>query len=73
MIFFVLTNVICEDKMDDKNLIECVQHYEVLYDLSNPKYMNTPYKNKIWNKIAKQIKCTHFHFFRVDCSISHSK
>jgi len=42
--------------MDDEQLIECVRQYEVLYDLSNPKYMDTSYKNEIWSKIAEQLK-----------------
>jgi len=42
--------------MDDEHLIECVRQYEVLYDLSNPKYMDTSYKNEIWSKIAELLK-----------------
>lgn len=42
--------------MDDEHLIECVRQYEVLYDLSNSKYMDTSYKNEIWSKIAEQLK-----------------
>lgn len=42
--------------MDDEQLIECVRQYEVLYDLSNPKYMDISYKNEIWSKIEEQLK-----------------
>jgi len=42
--------------MDDEHIIECVRQYEVLYDLSNSKYMDTSYKNEIRSKIAEQLK-----------------
>lgn len=34
--------------MDEEHLIEYVRQYEVLYELSNPKYMNTYQKIKLW-------------------------
>lgn len=42
--------------MNDKKLIMLVQRYPVLYDLSHTKYMDTIYKNNIWNKIAEDME-----------------
>ncbi|XP_014255072.1 uncharacterized protein LOC106669821 [Cimex lectularius] len=42
--------------MNDKKLIELVRNYPVLYDLSNPKYMDTEFKTNIWNKIGEEMK-----------------
>lgn len=44
--------------MNDEKLIELVRRYPVLYDLSHAKYMDTDYKNTIWNKIAEEIETT---------------
>jgi hypothetical protein len=51
--------------MDDEHLIEHVRQYEVLYDLSNPKYMDTSYKNQIWEKIAEQLKTDGKIYFKI--------
>lgn len=48
--------VFCEFIMDDENLIEFVRKYPVLYDLSNPKYMDSSFKNEIWIKIEEKIQ-----------------
>lgn len=45
-------------KMYDEKLIELVRNYPVLYDLSNPKYMDTDFKNNIWSKIGEEMKTT---------------
>ncbi len=37
-------------------LIKLVQKNSVLFDLSNPKYMETEHKNGIWNKIGIEMK-----------------
>ncbi len=44
--------------MDDEVLIEFVRKNSVLFDLSNPKYMDTEYKNGVWNKIGIEMKTT---------------
>ena len=44
--------------MNDEKLIELVRKYPVLYDLSHAKYMDTDYKNTIWNKIAEEMETT---------------
>ena len=44
--------------MDDEKLIECVRKYPVLYDMSNPKYLDSKYKISIWNSIASEINET---------------
>jgi hypothetical protein len=33
-----------------------VRSYPVLYDLSQPKYMDSSFKTDIWNTIGKEIK-----------------
>ncbi|XP_028128873.1 uncharacterized protein LOC114325125 [Diabrotica virgifera virgifera] len=42
--------------MNDEMLIELVSENSALFDLSNPKYMDTEYKNGIWNKIGIEMK-----------------
>lgn len=42
--------------MNDEQLIECVRQYPILYDLSNPKYMDIAFKNEIWSKIGEEMK-----------------
>ena len=44
--------------MNDEKLIELVRNYPVLYDLSNPKYMDTDFKNTLWSKIGAEMKTT---------------
>lgn len=44
--------------MNDEKLIEQVRNYPSLYDLSNPKYMDTDFKNTLWSKIGEEIKTT---------------
>lgn len=44
--------------MNDEKLIELVRNYPVLYDLSNPKYMDTNFKNNIWTKVGEEMKTT---------------
>lgn len=41
--------------MEDEVLIELVRENTVLYDLSHAKYMDTKYKNNLWNKIGTQM------------------
>ena len=42
--------------MDNEQLIEFVRKYPALYNLSNPKYMNSSFKNEIWIKIGEEIE-----------------
>ena len=42
--------------MDDELLIELVRNHPVLYDLSQPKYMDSNFKQDIWNKIGEEMK-----------------
>lgn len=39
-----------------ERLIENVKKHHVLFDLSHPDYKNVRIKNKIWDKIAKDMK-----------------
>lgn len=41
--------------MDDEKLIECVRSHPALYNLGNPKYIDTKYKNYVWRKIAAEL------------------
>ncbi|CAG4964384.1 unnamed protein product [Colias eurytheme] len=41
--------------MDIEKLIETVRKYECLYDLSHRKYMDTKYKNVIWEKVGAEV------------------
>lgn len=41
---------------DDELLIELVRKYRVLYDLSDPNYMDTEYKYEKWEAMAGQLK-----------------
>lgn len=50
LVYFIHPN------MNDKKLIELVRGYPVLYDVSNPKYMDSDYKNAIWTKIGTEIE-----------------
>ena len=43
-------------KMDDELLIELVRNYPVLYDLAQPKYMDSNFKKDIWNNIGEEMK-----------------
>ncbi|XP_063235874.1 uncharacterized protein LOC134538471 [Bacillus rossius redtenbacheri] len=44
--------------MNDEQLIELVCGNTVLYDLSNPKYMDTEFKNTLWTKIGAEMNTT---------------
>ncbi|XP_076029490.1 uncharacterized protein LOC143018188 [Oratosquilla oratoria] len=46
----------CLEKMNDELLIELVRNHPVLYDLSQPKYMDNCSKQDIWNKIGEEMK-----------------
>jgi len=37
-------------KMNDELLIELVRNHPVLYDLSQPKYMDSSLKQRIWSE-----------------------
>jgi hypothetical protein len=41
--------------MDDK-LIELVRQCEELYDVSNKKYSDSVWKEKVWGKIGEELK-----------------
>lgn len=40
----------------EENLIEAVRHHKVLFDTSHADYMKAKLKNKIWEKIAEELK-----------------
>lgn len=42
--------------MNDQLLIELVQDHPVLYELSHPNYMDSSFKQEIWNVIGKAMK-----------------
>lgn len=42
--------------MDVEELIEQVELYPVLYDLSNEKYKNSEQSERVWKKIAKSLQ-----------------
>ncbi|XP_031347548.1 transcription factor Adf-1-like [Photinus pyralis] len=42
--------------MDVEKLIEEVRRYPVLYDLSNNKYKNNEYRERVWKKIAEDLQ-----------------
>ncbi|CAH2268702.1 transcription factor Adf-1-like [Pararge aegeria] len=44
--------------MYDEKLIECVKKYPVLYDMSDPKYLDSKYKISVWTAIASEINET---------------
>lgn len=48
--------VIPIENMNDEQLIELVRGYPVLYDQSDPKYMDSDFKNTIWSKIGEIMK-----------------
>ncbi|KAG8287854.1 hypothetical protein J6590_028736 [Homalodisca vitripennis] len=41
--------------MNDEKLIESVRKNIVLYDMANPKYMDSSVKNEIWEKIGAEM------------------
>jgi hypothetical protein len=43
-------------EMNDEKLIEFVKKNTVIYDLSNPKYMDNSLKEKIWKEIGEDMK-----------------
>lgn len=55
--------------MDDEFLIEYVRQYEVLYDLSNPRYMDAYHKNEIWRTIAEQLNSDGKLYFKISMFI----
>jgi len=40
----------------DEKLIELVRKCEELYDMSNKKYINSVWKEKLWGQIGEQLK-----------------
>ncbi|XP_060881745.1 transcription factor Adf-1-like [Metopolophium dirhodum] len=42
--------------MNDELLIELVRNRQVLYDLKDPKYLNSDLKGRIWQEIGKEMK-----------------
>jgi len=42
-------------EMDEK-LIELVRKYEELYDMSNKKYSDSVWKEKLWGQIGEELK-----------------
>ena len=50
-------------KMDEK-LIELVRKCEELYDMSNKKYSDSVWKEKLWGRIGEELeKSGNFPFF----------
>ena len=52
--------------IEDKQLIELVRSQTVLYDLFNAKYMDTNFKQGIWNKNAEERKADDVSFIYFD-------
>jgi hypothetical protein len=48
--------------MNDEHLIELIRSYPVLYDLTQPKYMDSSFKTDIWNTIGKEMKADGKYF-----------
>jgi hypothetical protein len=42
--------------MNDELLIELVRNRQVLYDLKDPKYLNSDLKGRIWQEIGEKMK-----------------
>jgi len=42
--------------MNDELLIEMVRNRQVLYDLKDPKYLNSDLKGRIWQEIGEEMK-----------------
>ncbi|XP_011635627.1 uncharacterized protein LOC105426203 [Pogonomyrmex barbatus] len=41
--------------MDDEMLIECVRQHVELYDLSDKRYIDGAYKQRVWNEISQKL------------------
>lgn len=65
MIFFkdVVRVVSLFTKMNDELVIELVRSHPVLYDLSQPKYMDSSLKQRIWINIGQEMKENSEYFF----------
>jgi hypothetical protein len=48
-----------------EQLIELVHSYPVLYDFSQPKYMDSSFKTGIWNTIGKEMKADGIYFIHI--------
>lgn len=42
----------------DEKLIEMVRYITVLYDFTHKKYMNSAFKDSIWNSFEQEIQIT---------------
>jgi hypothetical protein len=40
----------------DEKLIELLRKYEELYDMSNKKYSDNAWKEKLWGRIGEELK-----------------
>lgn len=50
------TSAVSVSKMNDERLIVLVRNHPVLYDLSEPKYMDSGLKQRIWKNIGQELK-----------------
>lgn len=42
--------------MDDEKLIECVRKYSCIYDMTDPKYLDTNHKSVTWKNIGEDLQ-----------------
>jgi hypothetical protein len=52
----------------DKKLIELVYKCEELYDMSNKKYCENVWKEKLWGQIGEELKKNHIKFHVFYCT-----
>lgn len=49
--------------MIEEKLIEAVRAYKQLYDPSDPNYMRTKFKNRIWDELAEELNLKDGKYF----------
>lgn len=49
--------------MIEEKLIEAVRAYKELYDPSDPNYMKTKFKSRIWSELAKELNIQDGKYF----------
>lgn len=52
-----------EDELDLNLLIEIIQSYEYLYNLSDKRYKDQKKKARAWEEISEILKCPGMYFF----------
>jgi hypothetical protein len=56
----------------DEQLKELVRKYEEIYDMSNKKYNDSVWKEKLWGQICEALKKTGMFQLRILKLLSHS-